>query len=208
MTLLVKRRSIIGLTVAFLAIIVWLVLIRAMDTEAIDSFNRCVEAGNPVSGSNPPTCTEGNHYFMGPLATPEPVGETMVSQPFQVMVDGDSGGIFPRSSQVINDPDTWQDYWRWIHDSEGQLPPILPVDFSKNSVIVISEGQQQTSGYVYKVTGIMVGDSRTTVEIRESIPTITCKVKNTKTNRYHIVKTEKLKDPVVFRESVEHRKCQ
>ncbi len=192
---------------ALAAIIVWAVLIRALDTSPIDSFIRCAAAGNPVSETNPPTCSEGGRYYVGPDAAPEVSSEPMVSLPFQILVDGDSGGHFPRSSQLINDESSWEEFWSWIHNSKSAVPPLIPVDFAKNSVIAISEGREQTNGYEYKITNVSVSKTRTVVDIRESIPTITCKVANIRTNRYYIVRTDKVQEPISYRISSERRKC-
>lgn len=193
---------------AFLCIIlVWSLLIRALETSPVDSFLRCVDAGNPVTDSNPPTCTDGKQYYVGPYASPDASSEPMKSLQFQILVDGDSGGNFPRSTELINDQTSWIEYWGWVHNSRSVLPPLLPIDFATSSVIAVSEGKQQTSGYVFKITGVSTGKRGTVIDIRESIPTVTCRVSVIPTNRYFIVRTEKVKEPISFRYSTEKRKC-
>jgi hypothetical protein len=188
-------------------VLAWVVLFHIFDTSPIDSFIRCADAGNPVSETNPPTCTEGSRYYVGPAATPEPSTEAMRSLSFQILVDGDSGGNFPRSSQLINDQTSWEEFWGWIHNSKSVMPPLLPVDFTTDSVIAISEGREQTTGYIYKVTNVSVGKERTVVDIRESIPTITCTVNDIPVNRYFIIRTAKVREPISYRISSERRKC-
>jgi hypothetical protein len=131
----------------------------------------------------------------------------MTSLQFQILVDGDSGGNFPRSTELINDQSSWVEYWGWIHNNKAEVPPLLDVDFAHSSVIAISEGKQQTTGYVFKVTGVSTGKSGSVVDIRESIPTVTCKVATTPTNRYFIIRTDKVKEPISYRYSTERRKC-
>jgi hypothetical protein len=194
-------------TIAFILIAAG-VLFGATRTEPIDSFTQCAEDGNPITESEPPVCQTGNRYFIGPLhATPVPetLGESVSAQGFDILVEGDSGGDYPRRQEVIRDDATWQQYWTHVHTSP--YPPLIPVNFGTSSVIAISEGRQETTGYNYRVNGVATGSRGTIVDITESIPTVTCNVTSKTTNRYFIVRTPKLTDPVSFRTTTEYRHC-
>ena len=123
------------------------------------------------------------------------------------MVDGDTTGTYPREQRhIVNDTD-WASYWDLIHSSAGVSPPIIPVNFAISDVIAISEGQQATSGYSYKVTAVSTGDKGSIIDITESIPTVTCPVTNRPSNRYFIVRTAKLTEPVSYRTTTVYRHC-
>lgn len=204
-----RRSIVLGITAAWLlALGAW--MLYAHPTERIDSFARCAEQGYPVSDTEPPTCTAGARTFVGPVtkasptASSNPSGEAL---PFDILVDGDSGSAYPNRQEVIVTQQNWERYWREIHAHLPKLPPLLPVDFTKNHVIALSEGQKPTGGYNLKVTSVTSGPKGTVVNVTESVPTITCAVTDAVTNRYFIARTPALTPPVSFRITTDHRRC-
>jgi hypothetical protein len=167
-----------------------------------------VEAGYPLIQTDPPICKDGPHNFTGtplPQATPLPERH---SQAFDILVDGDTHGTVPAHSQkFIHNQSDWQSYWREVHSGLPTLPPIIPVDFTANDVVAVSLGRQATGGYGLKITSIDTTAAGTTVSLTESTPTITCVVTQAFSNRYLIVRTEKLTEPVIFRITSDKRHC-
>jgi hypothetical protein len=157
-----------------------------------------MEAGYPFTDTDPPTCTVGKHTFLGPYAHPTPSQAPVTSQPFQVLVNGDSEGTYPKSHQVITNNADWQKFWTQVHASLPTEPPILPVNFAQSDIIALSEGRQPSNGYGLEVTSINVSSAGTTVYATESVPTFTCNVTYTSSNRYYIASTAKLTPPINF----------
>jgi hypothetical protein len=128
--------------------------------------------------------------------------------PYELLVDGDTKASTPAHGQeFINSQSQWQAYWREVHAGLATLPPLIPVDFSHSSVAAVSLGQQATSGFGLKISNITVSAAGTVIDLTESAPTITCAVAQTITNRYVIVRTSKLTEPVSFRLTTEQRHC-
>jgi len=184
------------------------VLLAARFTWPIDSFAKCAADGNPVSGTEPPTCSDGSHRFVGPRSSPAPSSPPIESLMYQLLVSGDSDGNYPRAQKLITAAADWQRYWREVHSGLASIPPILPVDFTTSSVIALTEGQQQTGGYGLRITGINTGPTGTIVRVTETIPSITCNVTQAISNRYFIARTPKLTEPVSFRITTDHHRCQ
>jgi hypothetical protein len=182
-------------------------LLHGQLTARVDSFAKCASEGYPVAESDPPTCNDGRHAFVGPRASPGPSTAPSASLPFELLVDGDSASDYPQRQETITTQADWTRYWRSVHASLASLPPILPVDFTKDNVIAISEGRKMTGGYNLKITGIMAATTGTTVSVTETVPTTTCAVTQATTNRYLIVRTSKLAEPVSFRISTDYRQC-
>jgi hypothetical protein len=159
-----------------------------------------------VTDSNPPVCRNGKYYFTGPTATATPEAEVVKSQPFDLLVSADSGTDTPRQQVVIRSQDAWVRWWGIVH-AGLTLPPLIQVDFAKNDVVMIIGGPKETTGYVYKVTAVSASQRSNIVDTLESIPTIGCTVISKRTNQYNIVRTIKLPDPVVFRNSEDRRHC-
>jgi len=184
------------------------IFIAAGYTSPIDSYNACVEAGNPILETDPPICRDGVHNFTGtplPSRTPAPEVSTI---PFEILVDGDTHGSSPAHAQVtINNQTDWQHYWQTTHANISPLPPLLPVDFTTSNVVAAGLGSKTTSGYGLKITSITASTAGTVVNLTESTPTITCTVAQVISDRYLIVRTPKLTDPVSFRITSEKRHC-
>jgi hypothetical protein len=203
-----------GLIIA--GVVVWLISLGAWafyahPTELIDSYAKCAEEGYPVSDTEPPTCSVRGRTFVGPRTSVAPTASSTpvvgAIQPFDILVEGDSGSTYPTRQEVIKTDQDWRRYWREIHAHLPAIPPLLPVDFSSSQVIALSEGQKPTGGYNLKITTITSTTKGTIVDVAESIPTVTCTVTQSPTNRYFVVRTAKLPPPVVFRITTEHRRC-
>jgi hypothetical protein len=201
-----RRRLIIA---AGCAVIVWAGAwqLAGASTEQIDSFADCAQAGYAITDTNPPACDADSHFFLGPKATPAPPLPAATSVQFWILVDGDTGQTYPQTDQVIATSSEWQTYWSKVHAGLPTLPPILPVNFTTNQTVAISEGPMPTTGYNLEITSIMTSATGTTVYVTEQIPTVTCKVSNTRSDRYFIVETTKLATPVSFVTTANHRQC-
>jgi hypothetical protein len=184
------------------------VFVAAGTTEPITSYAECKEAGNPILETDPPICRAGSRNFTGtPLPVP-PSSESVTSVPFELLVSGDTHAAIPAHGQeFINTQADWQRYWNITHSALPAIPPLIPVDFSQSSVVGVSLGRQNTSGYGIKITSITTGRTGTIVNLTESTPTITCTVAQVITDRYLIVRTAKLAEPVSFHITADKRHC-
>jgi hypothetical protein len=200
----------------FAVIGLWLIILAgwafaAYSTELVDSYAKCAEEGYPISDTNPVTCSAGGHTFLGqrsasaPASTEPAVGESV---PFDILVNGDSHSNYPNRQEVLITQAAWGQYWRSIHAGQKTLPPLIPVDFTQSNVVALSEGRRGTGGYNLKVTSIVKTEQGTVVNVTESVPTITCRVAQSVTNRYFIVRTPVLQAPVSFRITVDRHHCE
>ena len=204
----VKQHLWAQLALSLVVVSLLAIAVRAGTTAQIGSYADCIEAGNPVIDTNPPICRDGSLNFTGaPTPAPKQLAPD-INVPFELLVDGDTRAAAPAHRQdFINSQAQWQTYWRQVHASLATLPPLIPVDFSTSSVAAVSLGERSTTGFGLKITGITESDVGTTVDLTESTPTITCSVSQTTTNRYVIVRTAKLTEPVSFRVTTEKRHC-
>ena len=203
-----KQHRWLQLLLVFVGAVALALIVRAGTTSPIDSYAACIEAGNPVLETDPPICRDGTHNFTGMPNPAVKSGAVGTAVPFELLVDGDTHSSIPAHRQdLINSPAEWQAYWRQVHAGLATLPPLLPVDFKTSSVVAVSLGQRATSGFGLKITNISTSEAGTTVNVTESEPTITCQVAQTITNRYVIVRTSKLLQPVSYRITTEKRHC-
>jgi hypothetical protein len=192
------KRLIIAVVVVIIYVTVGSILSRGHVIAAPNSFSSCKEAGYPFTDTNPPACTVGDHTFLGPYAHATPSEAPVTSQPFEVLVSGDSEGDYPKSHEVITNQTQWQTFWSQIHSSLPTEPPLLPINFAQSDVITLSDGRQSTTGYTLEITSINVSTAGTTIYATESVPTFTCGVSYAPSNPYYIVSTDKLPPPISF----------
>lgn len=198
----------LGLVIAAVGLTAAVILFRAAQTHPIDSYAACVDAGYPISLSEPPVCRTGQNSFVGPPGQPTSTPPPATSVPFNLLVEGDSHGDYPRRQEVISTQAEWEGYWRAVHSGLGSLPPLIPVDFTSSTVVALSTGPHATGGYGLHVTNIMKSEAGTVVGVVESVPTITCTVTQAQTNRYIIVRVpERLPEPISFRLATTKHRC-
>lgn len=184
------------------------VLFRGTPAPAIASFAQCAQAGYVVSDTNPPACSDGRHAFVGPAtAAADASSAPGQSLPFELMVEGNSGGNYPQRQELIVSQSDWERYWKQVHAGLHSTPPILPVDFSASNVVALSNGQTPTTGYNLKITSITSSANGSVVDYTLTVPTITCKVAVTPSDRYFIARTPKLTPPVSFRLTTTYHRC-
>lgn len=195
---------IVGIVLIF-GLLCW--LLQAGLTDPIDSYTSCATAGYQTFDTNPLSCSDGEHTFLGPYLSPLPSEPPVNSVGFQILVDGDSKGKYPQSQVVITNEADWVNYWDHVHAWLPQIPPLLPVDFSQYNVVAVNLGQEATSGYGDEVTEVTTSSVGTVVDVNETVPDTKCKVQSVDTNPYYIVETPVLPTPVSFRITTTKREC-
>ena len=180
----------------------------AQKSSLITSYSACVEAGYPMVVAEPPVCRASNHNFTGtPYPSLTPV-VAAVSTAYETLVNADThSSVGAHHQEFINTQAQWESYWFTVHSGLPSVPPLIPVDFTRFSVVAVSLGPQPMDGYGIKITNLTMATSGSIVSVTESSPTITCQVAQVTTNRYLIVRTKKLIEPVSFRITAEKRHC-
>lgn len=180
----------------------------------VATFEECLKAGHKLIEGDPQTCTDGKRTFAAAEQTaPEPAPQpaapedviTMAQQ--QMLVDGDARGQYPARRQVIRTPAAWQAFWNEVHAAITPRPALLPVDFSKHSVIALTAGPSLKAGRHLSVTSVEIGKSGSTVYLRELVPAANCPTGKAVSNPYTLVQTEKLSEPVKYEVMTRERKC-
>jgi hypothetical protein len=108
-----------------------------------------------------------------------------------------------RDFYAITDDEAWKRLWASLMYEGG--PPAPEVDFSRNSLIAVFQGDQRSSGFDIAVSKIVKKDGHVTVHVKEVIPEDACKVLMVVTQPFHIVLTKKLDDPSVVDFKVKQR---
>jgi hypothetical protein len=79
-----------------------------------------------------------------------------------------AGVTFERQSQV----------GAYLRDAApGIVPPVLPVDWTRNEVVLIASGARSSTGYALRVLSVTDRGDRVVVDVRERTPTLATPVK-------------------------------
>jgi hypothetical protein len=201
------RKLLIAAVIVLVYVAVGSYLSRGKVISAPNSYASCRTAGYPFTDSDPPSCSDGARTFVGTYTPPTPTPAAVTSIPFDILVDGDSGGNYPASQQFIHTASAWQSYWSSVHSGLHALPPIIPVDFTQGDVAAISSGPEPTSGYALTVTSVNASATGSVIYATLSVPSVTCKVTYAQSNRYYIIRTPILTPPVTFQVLTTHKSC-
>ena len=73
---------------------------------------------------------------------------------FRVVYATPMGRIRARNREVIRDPATWRSVWLMIAGPDNQTKVIPPIDFARETAVLVSMGAQPTAGVSIEVTTV------------------------------------------------------
>ncbi|MCP4191680.1 MAG: protease complex subunit PrcB family protein [Planctomycetaceae bacterium] len=79
-------------------------------------------------------------------------------------------GVTKPGEQVIDNLKAWQKVWNEVHKTVNPQPKLPPVDFTKQIVLAVFMGQQNTGGYQIEITGVKQTDKAVVVSVRTTSP--------------------------------------
>jgi hypothetical protein len=88
------------------------------------------------------------------------------------------GGAFSGYEQpitlVVRDREAWQSTWSQVYRGRNPVPPLPPVDFSTEVIVVAALGAQPTSGYAVEFNSAHETNGTVTVEATSVSPGTRC----------------------------------
>jgi len=125
--------------------------------------------------------------------------ENIVTTPvsFETIEQGSYSTLSERQSIVIDNAEEWKELWETMHANRQPLPELPQIDFKKEMVLAVFQGQQATGGYSIEVAKI-VEDSNIVVGVIEKTPPPGAFVTQAITSPYHLVKIAKTKKDIIF----------
>jgi hypothetical protein len=127
-----------------------------------------------------------------------PTGTVIQSQALTDIAKGANSRITQVRRVSVKDDATWQALWREHAGSDQNRPP---VDFAKEMVLGAFAGERLTAGYVVTIQSLEPRGSQLLVHVREASPgpgEVTAQVL---TQPFHLVRTPKRDEAIVFIEA-------
>ena len=99
---------------------------------------------------------------------------------------------------MINSVQDLEGLWLNIFKASEVEVSLENVDFSKETVFAVFQGQQSTGGYEVTITNISENNNQVRVDVKATSPLPDAVVTSSFTQPYNIVKTKKITKPASF----------
>lgn len=155
-------------------------------TSNIDSFEECVEAGNPIMESYPAQCRANGKTYV------ESLEKSSSGQILQI--DKSENGKYlhiDRGNYIITSLEEWNSIFGEMNEEPG-------VNFEEKTVIAVVMGQKPTGGYEVSLRQVEVSEDFVQFLVEEKIPGPNCFVTQMITNPYQIIAVDKTEKEIRF----------
>lgn len=122
---------------------------------------------------------------------------------FQSIVKSDGTSAEAIQTTVIKDQNTLDTYWDSLKTQENK--PAM--DFGKEFVVSVSQGQKPSGGHTVEVTEVRETDDSVVVSYTETFPGKNCIVTSVITHPYHIIKIPKTNKRIDFAYTIKTSEC-
>jgi hypothetical protein len=120
---------------------------------------------------------------------------------------GTSSSVTGRTAVVVRRDRRWRSLWRDLNAGAYQRPPLPRVDFSRQMLILVTQGRQSSGGYSITVESVRDDGTRLIVSARERAPGSSCATPQVLTAPYHVVRVRRSSKPVSVRRHLTTYEC-
>ena len=121
--------------------------------------------------------------------------------PFQTVEKYLFSGHTQAKNYVITSDEDWERLWLIVHNSD--TPPLPGIDFTKQMIIAVFQGEKSSGGYGIAITDLIKVGKRLRVKVTELEPDLSCVTLTVVEQPYHIIVTERLSKKVLRNVSFE-----
>ena len=109
-------------------------------------------------------------------------------------------GIVDSLRVVVDDAARWAMYWRRLHAGAMPVPPVPPVDFARDMVILAALGTRSSGGFTIRIDSAYDDGASVEIVVSRTSPGRGCVLTAALTQPVDIVRIPARKVPVRFRE--------
>jgi hypothetical protein len=80
---------------------------------------------------------------------------------------GTHSGVRDRLALVIRTPEQWTDWWNTVRAAESSPEPVPVVDFRRQMVVAVFQGERPSGGYAISIGDIRYGEAEIQVDVTQ-----------------------------------------
>lgn len=122
---------------------------------------------------------------------------------FQTVDRGTHSGIQQAGRRVIEDNQRFAALWAELYRTRRPEPPMPDIDFEREIVVAVFQGQQPTGGYAVEVEAVQRIGRRAVVHVAQTAPEPDDMVTMALTSPYHVVRFARQEGGVEFQGTAE-----
>jgi hypothetical protein len=121
--------------------------------------------------------------------------------PFETLVNEVNSGLHERRREAVRDQAAWVRLWAQIHEGVAPLPPLPPVDFSRDMLIAVATGTRPSGGFDITIRSVARRGASLDVVVVETCPARGDRVSLGLTDPVEVVRVERVGQAPAFRET-------
>ena len=118
-----------------------------------------------------------------------------------------NSGLTESARIVVRDADHWREVWRAIWRDHSPGPPLPPVDFERELIVVAALGQRPTGGFSILLESAARAGSGAVVSVRTTAPGPRCGTTAALTEPVDIARLPRVEGEIRFEEKTESHNC-
>jgi hypothetical protein len=119
-------------------------------------------------------CGDADSVIMQEMHRYETTPEARRTPEIAVFPYRSTSGVTVRDRMVIRDAVSWSKLWLNIVGTHSPVPPLPAADFTRETIVVASMGQQRTGGYSMTIDSAGVAGDTVILTVTEHRPGRTC----------------------------------
>lgn len=127
---------------------------------------------------------------------------------FSTVLKGENSGETKNKNYLIINEKDFENIWNLINENITPKPEMPKIDFSKEVVVAVFQGEKPTGGYGVEIVKIIEDSAAVNVLVKEKSPGVFCAVPEVITSPYHLVKIKKIGKKLDFRVQEEISRCE
>lgn len=116
-------------------------------------------------------------------------------------------GIGDSLRVIIRDQTSWRSYWALVHAGMTPVPPVPPVDFRRDMVVLAALGRRPSGGFDIVVDSAYLRDGVVEVVVRRTVPGHGCILTAALTQPVDLARIPARAEPVRFEEHTTVEDC-
>lgn len=118
-----------------------------------------------------------------------------------------TSGFFTPQREILASESEWREAWQTIYAGQSPAPPVPPIDFGREMVILAASGSRPDGCYTLDITDIHHSIEGVEIVVTETVPGPACVCVQIVTQPVHAVRIERIPGTVYFTGTSQRLDC-